>query len=118
MNVLIDCLHSLGRPSFEGYSLPMLFLHMLSQACRHAKTYLLRSSGAIKHHYNSYTHAIMALAGVTAVACVMVYYLPLPGFAGLPLRPAQDKPLAKSGQTADGGRLARLRDWPKHAEQD
>ena len=37
--------------------------------------------GAIKHHTESYTAAILLLSGATATACILVYFMPLPGFA-------------------------------------
>ena len=49
--------------------------------------------GAIKHHTDSYTLAIYLLAIVTGIACALVWFMPLPGFA-LP---------ASSGQTGRPG---------------
>ena len=80
--------------------------------------------GAIKHHYNSYAHAIMGLAAVTSVACILVYYLPLPSFAGSAARPpSQEKhalKIAARSPSEEGPSVqARLRDRPnKRAEQD
>lgn len=78
-------------------------------------------AGAIKHHYNSYAHAIMALAGVTATACVLVYHLPLPGFRiPAPRLMSQTSAAAVQKTSDDGATTAapvRLRDR-KGVEQD
>ena len=37
--------------------------------------------GAIKHQTESYTAAILLLSVVSATACMLVYFMPLPGFA-------------------------------------
>lgn len=80
-------------------------------------------AGEIKHRYDSYSHAIMALSAVTTAACIMVYYLPLPGFAGMPHRMTQDKlgtPRSTSVSADDSILLlARWRDKAgKRSEQD
>ena len=69
--------------------------------------------GAIKHHTESYTAAILLLACTASVACGLVYFMPLPGFAVPavqggkgPVRPSSSKHAAGSNSTPGDGKHA------------